>query len=111
MRSAVAQKIIRDREDTYSHILHHLPYYYTNTLLQNHLHCREQLSTSIMYIYELYDKTNEIIQKLRDEFNALESNNSNKSTQVAEPSDQTIPFPDSESSLRSQKQYRQHRQI
>jgi hypothetical protein len=61
---------------------------------------------------ELEDKKNEIIQKLRDEFNELNSDNLNKSTSVtpvaeaAEPSNSAISFPDAESSLQSQKEYR-----
>ncbi|PKK58597.1 hypothetical protein RhiirC2_720406 [Rhizophagus irregularis] len=58
---------------------------------------------------ELEDKKNEIIQKLRNEFNKLNSDNSNNTTPVtpvAEPSNLAIPFPDAEFSLRSQKEYR-----
>ena len=56
---------------------------------------------------ELEDQRDKIIQKLYSEFNELKSNNS---TPAAEPSSPTIPFSDAESSLRSQKKYRQHRQ-
>jgi hypothetical protein len=65
---------------------------------------------------ELEDKKNEIIQKLRYEFNELNSDNLNKSTPVtpvaeaAEPSNSAISFPDAESSLRLQKEYRKRRQ-
>jgi hypothetical protein len=62
---------------------------------------------------ELEDKKNEIIQKLRDEFNELNSDNSNNTTPVtpvAEPSNPAVPFPDAESLLRSQKEYCKHRQ-
>lgn len=58
---------------------------------------------------EIEDKRNELIQRLRDEFNELDSNNSNQTIPVAEPSNPNIGV-DSSSSLRLQKDYRQRRQ-
>ena len=52
----------------------------------------------------LEDKKEKIIQKLRDEFNEMESNNLILHS-PAEPSNLTMPFLDAESSLRSQKDY------
>ena len=52
----------------------------------------------------LEDKKEKIIQKLRDEFNEMESNDSIPHL-PAEPSNPTMPFLDAESSLRSQKDY------
>ncbi|GES76935.1 hypothetical protein RCL_jg7491.t1 [Rhizophagus clarus] len=55
---------------------------------------------------ELEDKKNEIIQKFCDEFiNELNSDKSTLIIPVAELSNPTIPFPDAESSLYSQKEY------
>lgn len=58
---------------------------------------------------ELEDDKNRIIQKLRDEFS---NNFPNKSPQVIEfPNDSITPTQDTESSLRSHKEYRQRRQM
>ena len=52
---------------------------------------------------DLDNKRNEIIQKLYDEFTELKSNNPNKPTQAAGPSNQSVPFLDLEYSLHLQK--------
>src|SRR6266480_3926292 len=57
----------------------------------------------------LEDKKEKIIQKLCDEFNEMKSNDSIPYL-PAELSNPTMPFLDAESSLRSQKDYCQHRQ-
>ncbi|PKY59153.1 hypothetical protein RhiirA4_481662, partial [Rhizophagus irregularis] len=58
---------------------------------------------------ELEDDKNRIIQKLCDEFS---NNFSDKSPQVIEfPNDSITPTQDTESSLRSHKEYRQRRQM
>ena len=57
----------------------------------------------------LEDKKEKIIQKLCDEFNEMESNDSIPHL-PAEPSNPTMPFLDAESSLQSQKDYCQRRQ-
>jgi len=58
---------------------------------------------------ELEDEKDKIIQKLHDEFNELKPNNS---PLAAEQLDPTVPLSDAdaESSMRSQKEYRQRRQ-
>ncbi|PKC55862.1 hypothetical protein RhiirA1_446717 [Rhizophagus irregularis] len=60
--------------------------------------------------FVLDDEKEKIIRKLCDEFNEMESNNSTPHSPAVEPSNVTMPSSDAESSLRSQKGYRQRRQ-
>ena len=60
--------------------------------------------------FVLDNEKERIIQKLRDEFNGMPGMESTSHSPAAESSNQTMPILDEESSLRSQKGYRQRRQ-
>ena len=99
-------------EKVKSNIYHALLYYWDTPNIPNNAGLMASLLDpryKELDFVELEDEKDKIIQKLRDEFNELKPNNS---PLAAEQLDPTVPLSDAdaESSMRSQKEYRQRRQ-